>query len=173
MVTKKETPEVDPWDDEQPKNSVTPVVVQTGEGKITVTLKAGAGFEVPWIVRHANTVAEAVEFMQDGQLDELMDLTARKAKEFAKAFGGVAPAAVPKAPSSGGGNWGSKPKAPAGSSEEPVDTCPDHNCPLVKVDSYTKRDGTAVSARYACPVPQCYKKTWWQQKDGSWELKEK
>lgn len=165
MVTKKEESLPDAW--------VDPKEVVIDRDRLTITLKAGGGYDAPWLVYHASTVEEGIDFLTHDRYDELADLTARKGKELAKAFGGVAPTAAPKAPSSGGGNWGSKPKAPAGSSEEPVDTCPDHNCPLVKVDSYTKRDGTAVSARYACPVPQCYKKTWWQQKDGSWELKEK
>lgn len=165
MAVKKEEELPDAW--------VDPKEVVVDRDRLTITLKAGTGYDAPWLVYHASTVEEGIEFLTHDRYDELADLTARKGKELAKAFGGVAPAAAPKVPSSGGGNWGSKPKASAGSSEEPVDTCPDHNCPLVKVDSYTKRDGTAVSARYACPVPQCYKKTWWQQKDGSWELKEK
>lgn len=113
MVTAKKMPELsDPWEDKEETSTPAPIVVQSGDGKLTVTLKAGPGFEVPWIVRHANTVAEAVEFMQDPQLDELMDLTARKAKEFAKAYGGSQ--AAPKA--SGGGSWGNKtPAAPAAS----------------------------------------------------------
>lgn len=165
MVAKKEEELPDAW--------VDPKEVVIDRDRLTITLKAGGGYDAPWLVYHASTVEEGIDFLTHDRYDELADLTARKGKELAKAFGGVAPAAAPKAPSSGGGNWGSKPKASAGSSEEPVDTCPDHNCPLVKVEAYTKRDGTNVSARYACPVPQCYKKTWWQQKDGSWELKEK
>lgn len=169
MVTKKETPEVDPWEDATEGDALVLHTEDPNRDFLTVTLKAGSGYDAPWLVFHANSVEEALESLKHSDLDELMDLTARKGKELAKAFGG--PVAATKAPASSGG-W-SKPKASAGSSEEPVDTCPDHNCPLVKVEAYTKRDGTNVSARYACPVPQCYKKTWWQQKDGSWELKEK
>lgn len=151
MVTKKPEPQEDTWA-EEPKAPVTPVVVQTGEGKITVTLKAGPGFEVPWIVRHANTVAEAVEFMQDEQLDELMDLTARKAKEFAKAFGGSQGFSKPAGSTSTGF---SKPAAsqPAGAVEWDAEA-----------EEYTCAHGGAVQRKgesakgpwtgYFCPEPK-------------------
>ena len=168
MVTKKETPEVDPWVDKAETNFGGPNL--TDRDFLTVTLKAGGGYDAPWLVFHANSVEEAVGALQHDQLDELMDLTARKGKELAKAFGGLP--APSKAPASSGGGW-NKPKAPSGSSDAPNDTCPQHNCPLVFVEGYKKRDGSGeVSARYACPVPKCYKKTYWQDKDGSWTLKE-
>lgn len=164
MVAKKEEELPDAW--------VDPKEVVIDRDRLTITLKAGGGYDAPWLVYHASTVEEGIDFLTHDRYDELADLTARKGKELAKAFGGPVTASAPKASSSGGGGW-SKSKASSGGSEEPSDTCPVHNCDLTKIEAYTKRDGTAVSARYACPVPQCYKKTWWQQKDGSWELKEK
>jgi len=169
LVTKKVDGSPDPWEDKPP------VVEHTGKPDrdgVVVTSKAGAGFEVPWIVLHATDVADAIAQLNSDEYTELMDLTARKAKEFAKAFGGSQGFAKPPAAASTGG-W-SKPapqaaSAPAG--DIPSGTCPVHNCDLVYVEPFTKRDGTTVSARVACPVPKCYAKTFWHNKDGSWAEK--
>lgn len=162
VVTKSNAPEVttDPW--------AEPSAPVSDRDFLTVTMKAGSGFDAPWLVFHSNSVEEALASLKHDDLDELMDLAARKGKEFSKVFGGPAVAA-PKA--SGGSGWGGKAKAAASSSEEPSGTCPTHNCDLVKVDGFTKRDGTAVSARVGCPVPKCYAKTFWQNDDGSWTEK--
>src|SRR5947208_13262224 len=40
-----------------------------------------SGFEVPWIVLHATDVADAIAQLNSDEYTELMDLTARKAKE--------------------------------------------------------------------------------------------
>lgn len=166
MVTKKETPEVDPWDDEQPKNPVT-VVRGSGGEWASITFKAGPGYNAPWLVLKPSSMEEAKEMVQHEDLSELLDSIARKNKEFERFFGG--PVAAAKAPASTGG-WKGKPAA-SSSSEQPSGTCPQHNCDLVKVDGFTKRDGTAVSARVGCPVPKCYAKTFWQNDDGSWTEK--
>lgn len=172
MVTKKETPEVDPWEDKA-ETSPAPWELNLNARDrdfLTVTLKAGGGYDAPWLVFHANSVDEALESLQHDKLDELMDLTARKGKELAKAFNGL-PGAASKAPTNSGGGW-SKPKASA-SSERPEDTCPQHNCDLEFVDAFTNPHTKKItSARMACPVPKCYKKTYWLNDDGTWSLKE-
>lgn len=161
MVAKKVDEVPDAWVD--PKEPVSE------RDFLTVTLKAGAGYDAPWLVFHANSVEEALETLQHDGLDELMDLTARKGKELAKAFGG--PAAASKAPASSGGGW--KKPAASQSSERPDDTCPVHNCDLEFVDAFTNpRTQKTTSARMACPVPKCYKKTYWLNDDGTWTLKE-
>lgn len=169
MVTKKEAPEVDPWDDEQPKNPVT-VVKGSGGEWASITFKAGTGYNAPWLVLKPSSMEEAKEMVQHEDLSELLDSIARKNKEFERFFGG--PAAAAKAPASpGGGGW-SKPKA-SSSSERPDDTCPVHNCDLEFVDAFTNpRTQKTTSARMACPVPKCYKKTYWLNDDGTWTLKE-
>lgn len=171
MVTKKETPEVDPWEDDEkaPPRVVEHVGTPDRDGAV-ITLKAGTGYDAPWIVIHATSQEDAINQLSSDVNAELMDLTARKAKEFARAFGGPATAsAQPKAASSGGG-WGKKPSG-GGSTDQPSGTCPTHNCDLVFADSFSKRDGTKVSARVGCPVPKCYAKTFWQNDDGSWTEK--
>ena len=102
MVAKKDTPEIDPWEDEAevPYQSIVPVL---DRDFLTVTLKAGTGFDAPWLVFHTNSVAEAVESLGHDQLDELMDLAARKGKEFSKAFGGSQGFSKPAVASSGTG----------------------------------------------------------------------
>lgn len=157
--------------DEEPDAWAEPEVPVSERDFLTVTLKAGGGFDAPWLVFHTNSIAEALETLKNDDLDELMDLTGRKGKELAKAFGGPVTASAPKASSSGGGGW-SKPKASA-SSERPDDTCPVHNCDLEFVDAFTNpRTQKTTSARMACPVPKCYKKTYWLNDDGTWTLKE-
>jgi hypothetical protein len=156
--------------DELPDAWVEPKEPVSERDALTVTLKAGGGYDAPWLVFHANGIPEAIEWLQHDDLEELQDLAARRGKEFAKAFGG--PAAASKAPASSGGGW-SKPKASAGSSERPDDTCPVHNCDLEFVDAFNNpRTGKSTSARMACPVPKCYKKTYWLNDDGTWSLKE-
>lgn len=88
MVTKAKVEATeDPWEDK-----VDPDVEWANRPSdrdfLTVTLKAGGGYDAPWLVFHTNSVDEALSALQHDQLDELMDLTARKGKELAKAFGG-------------------------------------------------------------------------------------
>jgi len=174
MVTKKETPPStteDPWGVEQGFSTEAPVIEFPNERDfLTVTLKAGGGYDAPWLVAHANSVEEALEFLQHEQLDELMDLTARKAKELARAFGGAPVVAKPAVGASSGYK---KPVASGGSTDLPEDNCPAHNCPLVHVEGFTNpKTGKTISARVACPVPNCRKLTYWQEPDGSWTRKE-
>lgn len=161
MVAKKEEELPDPW--------VDPKEVVIDRDRLTITLKAGGGYDAPWLVYHASTVEEGIDFLTHDRYDELADLTARKGKELAKAFGGPVAAAAPKAPFSGSG-WKGKPAA-SSSSEQPSGTCPQHNCDLVFADEFTKRDGSKVSARVGCPVPKCYAKTFWRNDDGTWTEK--
>lgn len=168
MVVKKpvETTE-DPWEDKETPRVIEHVGSPDRDGAV-VTLKAGAGYDAPWIVLHATSQQDAIDQLSSDVNEELMDLVARKAKEFSKAFGGSA--AVSKPASAGG--WGNKTQAaPASSGDVPSGTCPTHNCDLVYVDPFTKRDGTKISARVACPVPNCRAITFWQNKDGSWTEK--
>jgi len=164
VVTKTEEAVADIWATE-PKAPVSE------REFLTVTLKAGTGYDAPWLVAHANSVEEALEFLKHPDLDELMDLTARQGKALGKAFGGSQSFAKPAAGGSGGG-WSKPAPQAAASSETPQDTCPTHNCPMEYVAPFKKRDGSEISARVACPVPNCRKKTYWLNKDGSWTLKE-
>lgn len=116
------------------------------EGKLTVTLKGGAGFDAPWIVVHAANVDDALEVFQGaaGKLASLMDRVQAAGKHFtglapAKATGGSggaparpgaeAPEGTPAAPGpdwtykSGVGKNGKTWKAwmpPRGSDAQPV-----------------------------------------------------
>lgn len=168
MVTKNTTPQVeeDPWEDTP--NPVT-VVQGTGDREYaSITFKAGTGYNAPWLVLKPSSMEEAKEMVEHEDLSELLDSIARKNKEFERYFGG-APATAAKAAT--GGGWGGKAKASAASSEQPSGTCPVHNCDLVYVEPFVKRDGSKISARVACPVPKCYAKTFWQDNDGSWTEK--
>lgn len=99
----------DPWDKEDSGRVVEHLGSPDRDGMV-VTVKAGTGFDAPWLVLHADSVEDAISKMQDDSWDELADLTARKAKAFAATFSG--PKAAPKAPVASSGGWGAK-KAPA------------------------------------------------------------
>lgn len=84
-----------------------------GEGKLTVTLKGGSGFEAPWIVVHAKDVDDALEtFTGENtvKLQTLMDRVQRAAKAFA--------VDGPQAKTGGGGRP-ARQAAPAAATEPP------------------------------------------------------
>lgn len=133
LVTKNdETEVVDVWADK-------PSPAAPNREFLTVTLKAGTGYDAPWLVFHTSSVPEALEALQHSDLDELMDLTARKGKDLAKAFGGSQMAAKPSA----GGGWGNKTSTaqstPAGAVEWDADegeyTCAHGGATQVKGES--------------------------------------
>lgn len=142
----------------------------------TFTMKAGGGYEAPWLVFNFNSIEEAFEILTDGEtvgggsFQELEDLTLHIAKRFQGKYSPAPKAAVATAKPSGNSS-GFKPRtsAPAPSGDMPSGTCPVHNCDLVYVEQFVKRDGSKINARVACPVPKCYAKTIWQNDDGSWK----
>lgn len=74
----------------EPKKETKPVTVTTPtENKIVTTLKAGAGYDAPWIVIHSDTLAEANQMVHDPELKELMDQVKKVGAYFSK---GSAPA---------------------------------------------------------------------------------
>ena len=64
----------------QKKENTT--VAENTEGKIVVTLKGGKGYEAPWIVIHANDVADANEQLNDESLADLIKQTKKVAEFF-------------------------------------------------------------------------------------------
>jgi hypothetical protein len=86
------------------------------EGKLTVTLKGGAGFDAPWIVVHAAGVDDALELFQGDatKLASLMD----RVQAAGKHFTGLAPA-KPAGGGSGGAPARPGAEAPAGTPEAP------------------------------------------------------
>lgn len=150
LVVKKPEPQEDSWADE-PK-----VVEHTGKPErdgAVVTVKAGAGYDAPWIVLHATSMADATEQLNSDEFTELMDLTARKGKEFAKAFGGSQSFSKP----SGGGGWGNKTSAASSSPAGAVEWD-------AEAEEYTCVHGGAVQRKgesdkgpwtgYFCPQPK-------------------
>lgn len=84
------------------------------EGKVVVTLKGGRDFDAPWIVIHANDVADANDHLRDAALGELIRNTQEVAKFFAGG-GQNTPQAAPQRPQNNGGQRGK----PAGASMHP------------------------------------------------------
>lgn len=82
------------------------------EGKLTVTLKGGAGFDAPWIVIHATDVDDALDLFGDpGKLANLME----RVQSAGKFFTGLAPSK----PAGGGAAARPGNEAPAGTKEAP------------------------------------------------------
>lgn len=80
------------------KENVT--MAESTEGKIVVTLKGGKGYEAPWIVIHANDVADANEQLNDEGLADLIKQTKKVAEFFnggANTQAANAPAGQPQA----------------------------------------------------------------------------
>lgn len=137
---------------------------------LTVTLKAGAGFDAPWLVFHFNSLEEAAADLANDLLDEVQTKATGAAKAFQSLYSPVkaAPAAAAK-PSGNSSGYNRKPQASSAPGGVPTGTCPTHNCDLVYTEGFQKRDGSSVNARVGCPVPKCYAKTIWQNDDGTWK----
>lgn len=70
----------------------------SGAHKVRVTLKAGPGYEAPWITVDGTDVADAADQLSDGSaVDKLVKVTVNAAKHFHGTYGTGRPA------SSGGG----------------------------------------------------------------------
>lgn len=92
-----------------------PITTVSDQAKIVTTLKGGSGFDAPWTVIHADNAADALEVLNDPQLEELLNRTQKVGQFFAnqgkpsgKANGG-----------SGNGKPAGAEQAPAGSPECP------------------------------------------------------
>lgn len=117
----------------------------SGDGKVVLTLKGGAGFDAPWIVIHATDLSDAYEQVSGENAEllvKLMEQTTKAAQRFSGNKGGAAapsnrapagavepPAGTPAAPGpdwtykTGVGKTGKPWKGwfpPRGSSEQPV-----------------------------------------------------
>lgn len=86
----------------------TVAVVPTSDGKVVVTLKGGSSYDAPWIVIHADSVADAISQM-DEQLFDLMQRAQVAAAKFAAESVKPAPAQAAR----------SQTGAPAGATEAP------------------------------------------------------
>lgn len=120
----------------------TNVAVSTeAEGKMTVTLKGGAGFDAPWIVIHAADAADALAQMQDAKLKELMDVVKRAGSHF----------------SGGQGNAG-RPAAQQ-SSKPPQQQAPSGDAPKCEHGEMVFRSGVSQKTgktwkAHFCPQPK-------------------
>lgn len=147
MIDPFAAPQNDTQEDDTVTDAPNPTVRPTSDGKVVVTLKSGAGYDAPWIVIHADSVADAASQIGK-ELYRLMELTQQAAEKFqslapAKAKPATA-AARPAAPAAA-----AKPayqQAPGGDSR----TCA-HGEMVFK--SGVSKTGKAWSA-FMCPAPQ-------------------
>lgn len=148
MVAKKEEELPDPW--------VDPKEVVVDRDRLTITLKAGGGYDAPWLVYHASTVEEGIDFLIHDRYDELADLTARKGKELAKAFGGSTGFSKPAGSTSTGFSKpasSSEPAEPAGA----VEWDPEAEEYACAHGGATQRKGESAKGPwtgYFCPEPK-------------------
>jgi len=120
------------------------VVVPPSEGKVTVTLKGGIGYNAPWVVIHGATVADALEQINDKELATLLE-RAQAASKYFGMFGEAKPASTtPAAPS---GQPTAATQAPGGQ----VKTCPHGE--MVFKSGVSQGTGRAWSG-YFCPTPK-------------------
>jgi|SRR5690606_749511 len=116
------------------------VVNPNTEGKIVTTFKAGAGYDAPWIVVHAETVEESIGIMKSAQISELMSLVQQGAKHFAEGWTGSQPAAPRQQ-----GKPAAATQAPSGESK----TC-DHGEMVFRSGTNAK----GVWKGFFCPLPK-------------------
>lgn len=124
---------------EEKKENKT-VTVQNTEGKLTVTLKGGAGFDAPWIVIHADDASDALEQLKAPELKELMELTKKAGAHF-----------------SGGNGSAGRPQQAAASA--PAQSNAGSSAPSCSHGAMTYRKGISKKTNkpweaYFCPAPQ-------------------
>lgn len=110
---KAEVTTEDPWDsdkDEAPswspekENNVSDV-----RDFMTVTWKAGPGYEAPWVVFHFSSLEEALDVMEDDLTDEVKALVLKHARDFQEEYKPAAAKPAARASSGGSsGGWGNK-----------------------------------------------------------------
>lgn len=109
-----------PEDDATPKKSpvrkvTTAKAAPPDEGKVVLTLKGGSGFDAPWIVIHANDIADAHDHLHGENatlLVEVMESLGKAADKFVEVYAG--------SKSSGAGRKTAS--APSGAGEAPPGT---------------------------------------------------
>lgn len=118
------------------------VVVPSAEGKVTVTLKGGLGFNAPWVVIHSADVSDALNQLSDTNLPALLEKAQGASKYFAM-FGDAKPASNTSTAASG------QPAAAAAGSGGNVKTCK-HGQMVARAGV---KNGKAWSGHF-CPTPQ-------------------
>lgn len=134
--------------DSQPGAGVkpNPLFVAAPEGKVTVTLKGGTGFNAPWVVIHGSTVSDALGQLSEEDLPSLLE----KAQKASKFFADKAEAPTPAPVAQGGAQTQSgQPAASAAGQGGAVKTCV-HGTMVVRAGV---KNGKAWSGHF-CPTPQ-------------------
>jgi len=123
------------------------VVVPSSEGKVTVTLKGGVGFNAPWVVIHGKDVGDALDQINDPQITDLLT-RAQKASAY---FADQAPTVTPTQPQGASQTQSGQPAASAAGQGGVVKFCK-HGQMSAK-SGISKKTGKAWSGHF-CPTPQ-------------------
>lgn len=129
-------------------SKATTVVVPAPEGKVTVTLKGGIGYGVPWVVIHANDVPDALAQMSDTQLPALLE-KAQKATEF---FASKEVKPTPTETPQGGSQTRSGQPAASGAGQGGATRSCKHG-QMVARSGVSQKTGKAWSG-FFCPTPK-------------------
>lgn len=85
----QDEPEADNHTPETPSEkaqAVKKVFEVDGQGKITVTLKAGTGYDAPWVVIHGLDVQDVMTTMNDPDFPKLLNWTTGAAQKFGEGW---------------------------------------------------------------------------------------
>jgi len=157
----------DPWDETSMEKDI-PEEGLSDRDRVTVTMKAGAGFDASWVVLHAKDVDEANRLLDDIDIQGLHGKVIASASRF-QALNG--PSKSSTAPS--GGYQKSSSYRPTQSVSPPPHgapsaVCPQHGAALVYNEPFMS-GGKEISGRMSCPERGCRAITIWHNKDGSWK----
>lgn len=147
LVTKKEEPQPDVWDN-GPEWVAKPESVRETDFA-TITLKGGSNES--WIVLHPRSLEEAEEIIE--QTDRLAELMGKVAsiestfKRLVKAANGATGASGGASKASGGSGWGGKKPAASGGSK--------YECEHGERDVKTGRSAKGDWKGYFCPEKVC------------------
>lgn len=125
----------------------------TENAKVVVTLKAGGGYDAPWVVFHGDTVQEVQAAVQTAELTGLYAVVGKAAEAFAAQalVGGVlgaTPVAAPVVPTTP-----AAPATPAVQAGPPGTQAP--SCPHGVKTYKTSKPGAAKTWKaWMCPTPQ-------------------
>lgn len=122
------------------------IVAAPSEGKVTVTLKGGTGYNAPWVVIHGSTVTDALNQINDADLAALLERAQRATTYFAAKADTPTPTTAAQGASQ---TQSGQPAASVAGQGGAVKTCV-HGTMVVRAGV---KNGKAWSGHF-CPTPQ-------------------
>lgn len=158
----------DPWDTDTDPMDPGNLKEELDRDRVTVTVKAGAGFDVPWLVFHAKDITQANEFMNAPPGADIITSTVDFSRRFQAAYGPAKASGGSSGGYSGGSSYRGTPAHSPAPPGAPSASCPTHGVGLVYSEPFMS-GGKQISGRMGCPERGCRAITIWHNKDGSWK----